>query len=97
MTASAPWSPAGLSDVVLLDGPVQSYRGNVHRELKVMEMRNRPMPPSTSWLHLERNRSRNVPLEELADLVGMSKYRMVCACTARFGAAPHALHLQFAA
>lgn len=40
------------------------------------------------------NLSRNVPLDELADLATMSKFRLVRLCTAYYGLAPHALHLR---
>ncbi|TDE02198.1 AraC family transcriptional regulator [Jiangella asiatica] len=206
MAVAEPWSPVDLPNVVMLDGPAQPYRGNVHTELKLVLTEEpyeitrreavhvvptgqlivlhadeahsgRPLAtPSGRWRiicvppamvaeaaggpgvrfdppvvddasaaklfeavfdlleddvpaderrqalvelvaallpyadgarsgsapvaigrlreYLEQHRDRNVALDELAAVVGMSKYRMVRACTVQFGAAPHALHLQ---
>ncbi len=36
MTVAAPWSPEGLPDLMLYTGPANSYRGNIHDELKLV-------------------------------------------------------------
>ncbi len=44
--------------------------------------------------YLRENLARNVTLDELSVVAGLSKYRLVRACTAWFGLAPHKLHLR---
>ncbi|MEV6149771.1 AraC family transcriptional regulator [Nonomuraea sp. NPDC052129] len=44
--------------------------------------------------YLRANLSRNVTLDELSAIADLSKYRLVRACTARFGLPPHKLHLR---
>ncbi|WP_051326288.1 helix-turn-helix domain-containing protein [Glycomyces tenuis] len=44
--------------------------------------------------HLSGRMADNVTLDELADVAKVNKFRLVRACTARFGLAPHTLHLR---
>lgn len=50
--------------------------------------------PETVREYLRANLSRNVTLDELSVIADLSKYRLVRACTARFGLPPHKLHLR---
>jgi AraC-like DNA-binding protein len=206
MPLAGPWTPDGLPDVVLMTGPAQRYRGNIHSELKLvvssapfdLERRGvryraaadqlialhpneahsgrpaeavpgqwrvmclpsslvftvagpaslrfeppvladaglarrfravfglfeQPVPtrerreallelaaaliphadrgewtepgrgPAGMREFLQRHVFRNVTLDELADVTGIDKFRLVRACTACYGLAPHTLHLR---
>ncbi|MFD9822187.1 helix-turn-helix domain-containing protein [Streptomyces violascens] len=50
--------------------------------------------PETVREYLRAHLARNVTLDELSVVAGVSKYRLVRACTAWFGLPPHKLHLR---
>ncbi|MFB9579706.1 AraC family transcriptional regulator [Streptomyces yanii] len=50
--------------------------------------------PEIAREYLRENLARNVTLDELSVVTGLSKYRLVRVCTAWFGLSPHQLHLR---
>lgn len=50
--------------------------------------------PEIAREYLRENLARNVTLDELSAVTGVSKYRLVRVCTAWFGLSPHQLHLR---